>query len=161
MGYLGRRTKSSLVFVLVTAAAWTSACGSNGGGTSHAELVADGNKICASNDAALGKLFGTLFANGDEEPPAAKAAPILADAVKVADGEAVAFGALHARKADRDVVDRVHNAFARVATLGRNASELASKGDQRYLAALAKTNDAATGAHQLAVKAGFDRCAPV
>jgi hypothetical protein len=113
-----------------------------------------------ASDAAFGQLFGGLFPNGDEEPPAATAAPVLAKAVDVADAEASAFGRLNAPKAERDDVERVHGAFVRAAAAGRIASDLAAKGDMEYLAALAKTNDAATAARRLAVKAGFDKCAP-
>ena len=132
------------------------ACGTDG--TSHADLVAAANRVCAESNASLGKLFSTLFANGDEEPSAAKAAPVLAEAVGIAQHEAAALGHLDAPDADRAALGRVHDAFIAVSVAGRRAAALAANGDQSYLAALAATNDTAAHARAVAVKAGFVGC---
>jgi len=125
------------------------ACG--GGGKSHTGSVAAGNRICATSNAAFAKVFGELFANGDEEPTPQAAAPALSKAVGIADRETNAFADLGTPK--------VHAAFESASEAGHHAAELAAAGDRSYLAALAATNEAADRAKSIAADAGFKQCA--
>jgi hypothetical protein len=123
-------------------------------------MVAAGNRVCLESGAAFDRLFADLFAEGNEEPPAATAAPVLSKAVELADAEAAAFGRLKGGAGDSAKLVRVHRAFVVVSAKGRDAAALAAAGDQGYLTAMAATNDAATRAQEIAVNAGFSGCRP-
>jgi hypothetical protein len=137
------------------------ACGGDDS-LSKTELIKRGDAICTESNKKLEPVFSKAFKPGEGNPPADKAAPVLAEAATIVRRQYERFADLKPAKADKKEFDRFVENFDSTVKLLDEAAEKAKKGDtEGYLRQLALANEADSSTAEAMKRFGFRACAGV
>jgi hypothetical protein len=145
------------ISLLVIAAA----CGGDSA-LSKKELIERGDAICSESNKKLEPVFAKVFKPGEGNPPADKAAPVLAEAAKVVSRQYERFADLKPAKADKKAFQGFVENFGSTVKLLEEAAEEAKKGStEGYLRKLQLANEADSSTAEGMKRFGFKACAGV
>lgn len=127
---------------------------------SKAELISQGDAICAETEEKLAPVFGALFPTGSETPPASEAAGPMRTAATELRAEYNEFSALEPPEADREKFDAILEKFDLAVKDVEKSAELAEAGDtEGYLTNLEAANSTDAESRELMKEYGFMTCA--
>lgn len=127
---------------------------------SRAELIEQGDQICAETEEKLAPVFGELFPTGTETPPADQAAAPMRTAALALREEYDEFSALRPPEADQQKFDSILEKFDAAVKGIEESAALAGAGDtEGYLKALEAANGADGESRELMGDYGFKTCA--
>jgi hypothetical protein len=134
-------------------------CGGKDDGLAKAELIKRGDAVCAAANDRSGEVFSKLFPNGDETPPAAQAAPLMAQVEFITTSAYRDLHALDARAGDEAGYAKVLDRYHALASAIQRSAKLAAAGDtEGYLQQMQHANEAYAAIGRPAKAFGFRSC---
>jgi hypothetical protein len=125
-----------------------------------AELISQGDALCAGVEEELAPVFGELFPTGSETPPASEAAGPMRVAADALRREYVEFSRLAPPEEDQQRFDAILEKFDAAVKDVEKSADLAAGGDtEGYLKALEAANGSDAESRDLMRDYGFDTCA--
>lgn len=139
----------------------SAACGGDGT-LSKKELIQRGDRICSESNKELEPVFAKVFKPGEGNPPADKAAPVLAEATKIVRRQYERFADLKPAKGDKKAFAGFVENFESTVKLLDEAAKEAEKGNtDGYLRQLQLANEADSSTAEAMKRFGFRDCAGV
>ena len=127
---------------------------------SKAELIAEGDELCAATGEELAPVFAELFPTGSETPPAEKAAGPMRVAATALREEHSRLSALSPPAADEAKFDAILDEFGEAVADIEQSADMAAAGDtEGYLKALERANGSDAESRELMRAYGFETCA--
>ena len=126
----------------------------------RAQLIEQGDELCAEAEEKLAPVFGQLFPTGSETPPADQAAGPMRTAALALREEYDEFSALRPPEGEQQKFDAIVQKFDAAVDDIEESAALAGSGDtEGYLQALERANASDAESRELMREYGFETCA--